>query len=129
MTARGRSEDWGERPSRARQPLGPSGIEQKRNRGLQRALGSRHGDPRDLRSLESGDMSSRSGARRSQPGLRKPDEGRRSRSLAVFALIVVAVVVIAGGILATTGNIGSGGSVPISILPFPQETADTTVTQ
>lgn len=128
MTTRGRSEDWGERPSRARQPLGPSGIEQKRNRGLQRALGARHGDG-DLRSLESGDMRSRSGARRSQQGLRKPGEERRSRSIAVFALIVVAVIVIAGGILATTGNIGSGGSVPISILPFPQETADTTATQ
>jgi hypothetical protein len=122
MSDRGKMDDWGERPSRARQPLGPSGIEQRRARGLQRATRSvRRIHPQDQNALEAS-------ARGPEGGMRRPGQNGRSRFVAIVVLISVAVIVTIGGIVASTGGISSGSSVPVSILPFPQST-DTTIAQ
>lgn len=114
--------DWGERPSRARQPLGPSGIEQRRARGLQRATRSvRRIHPQHPDAPEAS-------VRGPEGGMRRPGQNGRSRFVAIAVLIVVAVIVTIGGIIASTGGISSGSSVPVSILPFPQST-DTTIAQ
>ena len=110
MAADDRQQDWGERPSRARQPLGPDGFNRRRG------IGGRVGPGRQA--------SMRGSDPRSDPNRR--GDGGRSRFVAVLVLVVAAVIVIVGGIAATAGDIGSGTGVSISILPFPAETSDTT---
>ncbi len=122
MSDRDKLGDWGERPDRARQPLGPSGIEQRRARGLQRAARTVH----RMHPQEPGGPES--GAGGPQGGNRRTGQNGRSRLVAILVLVVVAVIVTIGGIVAATGSISAGSSVPVSILPFPQST-DTTVAQ
>lgn len=120
MGSRDEQRDWDDLPlQRARQPLGPDGIAQRRSRPLQRRPDQRRGTPRQ--------GNTRPSARPTEPG-RRPEDGSRSRLVAVVVLVVAAVIVVIGGIAATTGDVGSGSSVSISILPFPQNT-DTTLAQ
>lgn len=129
MGSRNDQRDWDDLPlQRARQPLGPDGIAQRRSRPLQRSLGSkRRYSPQSKADPAYKAARQRPGASSSQPG-RRPDDGSRSRFVALLVLVVAAVILIIGGIVTTTGGIGSGSTVSISILPFPQST-DTTLAQ
>lgn len=129
MAGRDDQRDWEDIPlQRARQPLGPDGIAQRRSRPLQRPMGAPRGrSPQRGVGPASRGVRQGPGAGGSQSG-RRPDDGARSRLLAVIVLLVAAVVVTIGGIVATTGVAGTGSAVSVSILPFPQST-DTTLSQ
>lgn len=102
MSGRSRQRDWVDLPDRARQPLGPGAARQRRGSGQLR-----------------------SGAR--MPGQRppQPNGGSRSRFVAVVVLVVAAVIVVIGGLAVSGGASGSGSSVSLSLLPFPQNTSTT----
>jgi hypothetical protein len=101
MSGRSYQGDWGDYPARARQPLGPEAARQRR------------------------------GHTQRQPGVRgpgqvpvRPNGGGRSRFIAIVVLVVAAVIVVIGGIAAASGS--GLGTVPVSLLPFPQNTSTTT---
>jgi hypothetical protein len=126
MSGQHRQGDWDDF-ERARQPLGPDGVARRRARGLQRARGSRQGYPQDYSDLaqKGGPRLSGSGV----PGARGGQgSGGRSRFVAAWVLAVAAVVVIVAGIAASSGDGAGGASVPVSLLPFPQNTV-TSATQ
>jgi hypothetical protein len=126
MGGQNRQGDWDDF-ERARQPLGPDGVARQRARKLQRPGGSRRGYPQDY-----SDLAVRGGSR--QPGSGVPGgrggqgNGGRSRFVAAWVLAVAAVVVIVAGVAASSGDGAGGASVPVSLLPFPQDTV-TSATQ
>jgi hypothetical protein len=128
MSSRNRQGDWAEFSDRARQPLAPGGTGQRRGNGQQRPSSQRRDDSRDYPDP----TASRGGYQ--QPGARMPQSrldqrngGRRSRLVAVLVLLVAAVIVTIGGIAASESGSsgGSGATVSISLLPFPQNTVTT----
>jgi hypothetical protein len=131
MSSRNRQGDWGEYSGRARQPLAPGGTGQRRRNGQQRPGSVRRDDYRDYPDPTATRGSyQQPGARMPQSRLDQPNGGRRSRLVAILVLLVAAVIVTIGGIAASqsSSSAGSGATVSISILPFPQNTV-TTATQ
>jgi hypothetical protein len=125
MSGRSRQGDWGDFPDRARQPLGPGAVSQRRSGGQQRSGGARRGYPQDYSGLATRGGHQQSGAR--MPGQRpgSSNGGSRSRFVAVLVLVVAAVIVVVGGLAVSGGSSGSGSSVSLSLLPFPQNTSTT----
>jgi hypothetical protein len=125
MSGGSRQGDWGDIPDRARQPLGPGAARRRRGYSQQRASAARRGYPQDYSDLATRGGYQQPGAR--MPGQRpgQPNGGGRSRFVAVVVLVVAAVIVIVGGIAASSGSSGSGSSVSLSLLPFPQNTSTT----
>jgi hypothetical protein len=104
MNGRSRQGDWDVFPDRARQPLGPGAARSRRaGRGGSQQPGARLPGQR--------------------PG--QPNGGARSRFVAILVLVVAAVIVVVGGIAASSGSSGSGATVSVSLLPFPQNTSTT----
>jgi hypothetical protein len=131
MSGRNRQGDWGEFTERARQPLGPGGAAgQRRGTGQRRRGSGRGGDAPDYPDLASRGGYRQHGARVPQSRFGQANGGGRSRFVAILVLVVAAVIVAIGGIAASQGDsaAGSGATVSISILPFPQNTV-TTATQ
>jgi hypothetical protein len=127
MSGQRRQGDWEDFEDRARQPLGPDGVGQRRSRGPQGPRGSRRGHPQNY-----SDLAMRGGHRQpasNVPGSREGQvNGGRSRFVALLVLAVAAVVVIIGGIAASSGDAAGGSSVSVSLLPFPRNTV-TSATQ
>lgn len=125
MNGRGRQGDWPEYQDRARQPLGPGTMGQKRGRGQQRPRGAYRGDPSGYQGPAPNGTYGYSGSRRPQMGSDQRNAGGRSRFAAILVLIVAAVIVVVGGLAATEDGsvVGAGETVSISILPFPGDTS------
>jgi len=127
MSGRNRQGDWGEFSDRARQPLGPGAGGRRRGRGQQRQSGAGSGYPQNHPGLATRGAYQQRGSGVPQPRFDQRDNGGRSRFVAVIVLMVAAVIVIIGGIAASQGasSTGSGATVSISLLPFPQNTVTT----
>jgi hypothetical protein len=131
MSGRSRQGDWGEYSDRARQPLRSGAARQRRGASRQRPDSGRNGHPRGYPDSAAGAgyepdfQQARARVPQTRPG--RPNGGGRSRFVAIVVLIVAAVIVTIGGMAASQSgsSSGSGATVSISILPFPQNTVTT----